>query len=410
MTVLLWNEAQQLVFASSLAIALVLLLRPLLRRAFGPELAYLAWAAVPLSLLAVLLPQAGSLPPHPSATPSWTTQALAGMQSAVLQAPVDPRPALLLAWGFGALVLAAVLARTQWKFANQVRRRPGSEFDQSDEASPAVFGLWHPRIVLPGDFTARYDTREQALLLAHEREHIRRRDIPAQALAAALTCVFWFNPLVHMAARRFRLDQELACDAAVLRRHPKDRRSYGEAMLKTQLAATSLPLGCHWPSRHPLKERISMLKQSSPTTARRRAGSAVIAAGLALVALGSWAAQPTQAPPADVPSLRVLTDDDVLGGVKYPASAARDGVGGVVVLDVLVGEDGTPDDVRVHLARPEGVFDKYAVEAARDWQFNAGRDGRRGDKIEGWVRVQVKFTPDAPPSGDEPAAKPASDA
>ena len=400
MTDLLWNEAQQLVFASSLAIALVLLLRPLLRRAFGPELAYLAWAAVPLSLLAVLLPQAGSLSPHPSATPFWTTQALAGMQSAVLQAPVDPRPALLLAWGFGALVLAAVLARTQWKFANQVRRRPGSEFDQSDAASPAVFGLWRPRIVLPGDFTSRYDTREQALLLAHEREHIRRRDIPAQALAAALTCVFWFNPLVHIAARRFRLDQELACDAAVLRRHPKDRRNYGEAMLKTQLAATSLPLGCHWPSRHPLKERITMLKQSSPSAARRRAGSAVIAAGLALVALGSWAAQPTQAPPADVPALRVLTDDDVLGNPKYPASAARDGIGGLVVLDVLVGEDGSPDDVRVHLARPEGVFDKYAVDAARGWQFNAGRDGRRGDKIEGWVRVQVKFTPPEVPAPD----------
>ena len=143
-----------------------------------------------------------------------------------------------------------------------------------------------------------------------------------------------------------------------------------------------------------------MLKQSSPSAARRRAGSAVIAAGLALVALGSWAAQPTETPPADVPSLRVLTDDDVLGNPKYPASAARDGIGGVVVLDVLVGEDGTPDDVRVHLARPEGVFDKYAVEAARGWQFNAGRDGHRGDKIEGWVRVQVKFTPPEIPAPD----------
>ena len=131
-----------------------------------------------------------------------------------------------------------------------------------------------------------------------------------------MRCLYWFNPLVHMAARRFRLDQELACDAAVLRRHPKDRRSYGEAMLKTQLAAISLPLGCHWPSRHPLKERISMLKQSSPSAARRRAGSAVIAAGLALVALGSWATQPTQVPPSDVPSLRVLTSDDVLGNPK----------------------------------------------------------------------------------------------
>lgn len=407
---LLWKEAQQLVLASSLAIALVLLLRPLLRRAFGPELAYLAWAAVPLSVVAVLLPQVATLPLHPASPAGWTAQALGGVQSAVLQAPIDLRPWLMLAWCLGALAVATTLLRTQWRFARRVRRQPGQEFDHSDEASPAVFGLWRPRIVLPGDFSARYDAREQALLLAHEREHIRRRDIPAQALAATLICLFWFNPLVHVAARRFRLDQELACDAAVLRRHPKERRSYGEAMLKTQLAAISLPLGCHWPSRHPLKERITMLKQSSPSTARRRAGSAVIAAGLAALALGSWAAQPAESRQADIVPLQVLTDDDVIGQPKYPEAAAKAGVGGLVVLDVLVGADGVPADIRVHRADPEGVFEKQAIEAAQGWRFNAGREGRRGDKVQGWVRVPVKFTPDASPSGDEPAPEPASDA
>lgn len=76
---LFWKEAQQLVLASTGAIALVLLLRAPLRRAFGPELAYLAWAAVPLSLLAVLLPGAATLPAHPASPPSWTTQALEGL-------------------------------------------------------------------------------------------------------------------------------------------------------------------------------------------------------------------------------------------------------------------------------------------------------------------------------------------
>lgn len=407
---LLWKEAQQGVLATTAAIALVLLLRMPLRRAFGPELAYLAWAAVPLSLLAVLLPGAATLPAHPASLPSWTSQALEGVQAAVLQAPVDARPWLLLAWALGALALASALFRTQRRFARQVHRQPGSEFDRSEEASPAVFGLWRPRIVLPGDFTSRYDAREQALLLAHEREHLRRRDIPAQALAAALTCLFWFNPLVYLASRRFRLDQELACDAAVLRRHPGARRSYGEAMLKTQLAAISLPLGCHWPSRHPLKERITMLKQSSPSAARRRAGSAVIAAGLAVLAFGSWAAQPAQPRQADVAPLQVLTDDDVIGQPKYPAAAAKAGVGGLVVLDVLVGADGVPADIRVHRADPEGVFEKQAIEAAQGWRFNAGREGRRGDKVQGWVRVPVKFTPDASPPGDAPAAEPASGA
>ncbi|MDZ4048456.1 MAG: TonB family protein, partial [Pseudoxanthomonas sp.] len=217
-----------------------------------------------------------------------------------------------------------------------------------------------------------------------------------------LSCLFWFNPLVHMAARRFRLDQELACDAAVLRRHPNQRRSYGEAMLKTQLAAISLPLGCHWPSRHPLKERISMLKQSAPGPARRRFGSGVIAAGLAVLALGAWAAQSSEPSKADIRPLQVLTDDDVIVQPKYPANAAKDGIGGLVVLDVLVGEDGVPADIRVHRANPEGVFDKHAIDAARNWRFNAGRDGRRGEMIQGWIRVPVKFTaPEKPAPATE---------
>lgn len=389
-----WKAAQLLTLASSLAIVLVLLVRPLLQRSFGPELTYLAWAAVPLVLLAVLVPQAPSPLPHP-ADAGWTGQAMAAVQATILQAPTDPRPWLLAIWCLGALAMLVTLARTQRRFARQVSRQPGQDFDRSEQASPAVFGLWRPRIVLPGDFRTRYDSQEQALLLAHEREHLRRNDIPAQALASLLRCLFWFNPLVHLAARRFRLDQELACDAAVLRRHPRERRRYGEAMLKTQLAALSLPLGCHWPSCHPLKERITMLKQSAPGPARRRIGSGVIAAGLAVLALGAWAAQPSEPSKDDMKPLQVLTDDDIIVHPKYPAAAVKEGIGGLVVLDLLVGQDGVPTDIRVHRADPEGVFDKQAVEAARQWRFNAGREGRRGSKVEGWIRVPVKFTPPA---------------
>ena len=113
-----------------------------------------------------------------------------------------------------------------------------------------------------------------------------------QALATLLRCVFWFHPLVHVAAARFRFDQELACDAAVVARFPEARRSYGDAMLKTQLAAFGLPLGCHWQSCHPLKERISMLKQTLPGPRRRRVATALVLSLAAAASLAAWAAQP----------------------------------------------------------------------------------------------------------------------
>src|SRR3546814_16727473 len=85
---------------------------------------------------------------------------------------------------------------------------------------------------------------------------------------AALRCVYWFNPLLWIAADRFRRDQELACDATVVARHPHARRAYGEAMVKTQLSAMPAPLACHWFGGHPLKERIAMLKHPLPGTRR----------------------------------------------------------------------------------------------------------------------------------------------
>ena len=255
--------------------------------------------------------------------------------------------------------------------------------------------------MLPADFTARYTPEEQRLVIAHEQLHIERGDIPAQALATLLRCVFWFHPLVHAAAARFRFDQELACDAAVVARFPDSRRRYGDAMLKTQLAEFGLPVGCHWQSSHPLKERVAMLKQALPSPRRRRIAAALIASILALACVAAWAAQPAEPKPTAAKPLQVVTDDDVLTQPKYPAQAIANGVSGMVWLEVLVGVDGVPREIKVVKSTPEGVFDTQAVDAARQWRFNAGRNGARGEKVEGWIRVPVKFTADAPAEGTQ---------
>ena len=255
--------------------------------------------------------------------------------------------------------------------------------------------------MLPSDFTSRYTPDEQRLVIAHEQLHIERGDIPAQALATLLRCVFWFHPLVHVAAARFRFDQELACDAAVVARFPEARRSYGDAMLKTQLAGFGLPVGCHWQSSHPLKERISMLKQSPPGTRHRRVAAALVFSLAAATSLVAWAAQPATPVPASQPKLlKVLTDDDVLTAPKYPTEALAEGRSGMVWLDVLVGVDGVPREIKLFKSSSDALLDQQAVATAWTWRFNAGRNGARGQKVEGWVRVPVNFRAD----GQEPAS------
>jgi len=155
-------------------------------------------------------------------------------------------------------------------------RAPGSDI------GPALVGAWRSRIVLPADFECRYDPTEQMLILAHETTHARRRDGWWCLLAQLVVALFWFHPLAWWALAALRHDQELACDAAVLRAHGTQRRSYANAMLKTQSAALALPVGCPWSPRHPITERIAMLKMQQPDPFRRRTGGVL----LALLALG----------------------------------------------------------------------------------------------------------------------------
>lgn len=387
--------------ATSLAVFAVLALRRPLRRLAGARLAYTAWAAVPLAGMAVLLPTAPAATATLSLVPSPLRLAAADASLAVQQVgAASPWPALWLA---GAVATALVFAARQWRFHRQLRERDANGDDDGAPLGPAVIGLWRPRLVLPADFGRRYSPEEQALVLEHERQHLRRGDLPAQALCSLLRCLFWFNPLLHLAAARFRLDQELACDAAVLARHPDARRRYGEVMLKTQLADFGLPLGCHWQSSHPLKERIAMLKLPLPSAGRARVASALIAASMSLATFAAWAVQPVAPAPSPKPLQRVL-DEDVLTPPEYPATAKSAGIGGLVVLEILVGDDGVPREIKVKRSNPEGVFDAVAVEAARQWRFNAGRNGNRGEKVEGWIVVPVQFTPPAPDSGEAPQA------
>ena len=116
------------------------------------------------------------------------------------------------------------------------------------------------------------------------------------ALAALLRCLCWFNPLVHIAAHLMRIDQELACDAAVVERHPRAKAVYATALLKAQLASRPLPLGCYWPAgtEHPLTERVEMLKQAAPTRMRRVAGASALVLLSIGAGLSAWAAMPPE--------------------------------------------------------------------------------------------------------------------
>ena len=528
--------------AASLAILLVLALRRPVRAALGAGAAYALWLCVPVALAAVLLPRDAAAP---LALPvAWQVVPAAAAVPVEPQAGWSWREALAPLWLAGALVSAAWLGRQQRRFRRALgplRRRTDGLYQSAMATAglPAVAGVLRPRILLPEDFERRYTAQEQQLVLEHERAHVRRGDLLANALAALLRCLFWFNPLLAFAQARFRLDQELACDARVIARHPRARRQYGEALLKTQFHELPLPLGCHWQARHPIRERIDMLRRPVPSPLQWMAATLLALALSAAAGYTAWAAQPPQAstpatadapdasayaidlrldvdgnarsfriheragrpfavrggdaaspewdaelavkplagpgtvwigghvraagqpvaepamvvglghpakiqistpdgrsvftlelrvtpldapgallpapldgdapPAADagaaVPAAAAAAGDrgavasDRLPAPRYPEEAARQRLGGRVMLLVTVREDGSVADVQVEDSAPAGVFEAATLEAARQWRFEPALE--QGKPVQARVRVPVEFEIPAPAGGTQ---------
>jgi bla regulator protein blaR1 len=287
--------------ASSMAIVLLGVMRKPLRYAVGARVAYWLWLLVPASVLAALLPA-----PLQSVRPM--TGSVAGPMDMVFSSamvsftaigvPVNYVLATLTAWLLGAAFMFVWLVRCQRAFVRslgEVTTDPDGICRSRSIVAPILVGAWRPRVIVPADFEVRFNAEERSLVLAHERAHLVRRDVMVNVFATGWLCLAWFNPLMYWGLGRLRFDQELACDALVLAGSKTGRRRYADALLKAQLANESawrLPLGCHWQSTHPLKERIAMLKYCSPGLARRLSGM-IFCVGLSLAgSYAVWAAQP----------------------------------------------------------------------------------------------------------------------
>ena len=200
----------------------------------------------------------------------------AGQQTNWYQSILEPMNVVFLIWAIICLALVIRLAKQHLALRASLRasasksptaltaKYPIIGIDQVG-FSPAVYGLIKPKIYFPTSLINELEPHQCDLILRHEEQHVRHGHLWLNLAWDIVTCLLWFNPLIYMARRLFRHDQEVFCDSIVLKNSDwSHQRAYGHALLSTVSATHSVSLLCSWKMFDQLEERIMNIKTQHP--------------------------------------------------------------------------------------------------------------------------------------------------
>ena len=141
-----------------------------------------------------------------------------------------------------------------------------SNGEVADLAGPATAGWLRPVVLLPDDWRS-WDESERRAVLAHELAHVVRGDYAAGLIARLAVALNYYHPLVHWAAGRLRMQQELAADAIGARYAGGGSYLVALSRLALRQDGTSpcWPARAFLPARGTLIRRIAMLRDDVRT-------------------------------------------------------------------------------------------------------------------------------------------------
>ena len=135
-------------------------------------------------------------------------------------------------WGIVVLGLALYSVLHYIKLKKQLSRRVlicDNVYMVDDIDVPMVVGFLKPEIYIPSG----YDSAHLEYVIAHEKTHIRRKDIIVKLAVYCVTCIHWFNPFVWLAFSLMVKDMEMACDEeTILNLGQGKKQEYATALLQ----------------------------------------------------------------------------------------------------------------------------------------------------------------------------------
>ena len=336
---------------------------------------------------------------------------------------------LLLAWVMlSAILLVAALMggvrflrrRASWDAGTLL----GRDVLWSQDTGPAVVGLFGSCVVLPTWVQAAGAARQE-LILAHEEEHLRARDVHLRFLFGTLLLAFAWNPAIWLQYRRLSLAIELDCDQRVMDRLPDHRRLYGDLLLRVGSGAGALPgiaVTALAEQRSLLERRIRQLLSKAPEVRMAQAAflvfGAVLLIGVAVSIPGITGEGPAAVdgsaqigdaevivPPAESPALMsspvftpyTVKPDYINGGEvhaalerEYPPLLRDAGIGGTVIVWFFIDEEGVVRNQQVQTSSGHQALDDAALRVAPVFRFTPALN--RDQPVPVWVQLPITFT------------------
>jgi len=337
---------------------------------------------------------------------------------------------LLIAWVLlsAMLVVGALMGgvrflrrRASWEAGNLL----GRDVLWSRDTGPAVVGLFGSCVVLPTWVQAAGATRQE-LILAHEEEHQRARDVHLRFLFSALLLAFAWNPAIWLQYRRLNLAIELDCDQRVMDRLPDHRRLYGDLLLRVGSGAGALPgvaVTALAEQQSLLERRIRQLLNKAPEIRMAQAAflafGAILVIGVALSVPGITGegpvgldgsqeaedAEPTAVRPSvrdDISARPVFTPytvkPDYINAAEVRAALEREyppllrdaGIGGTVIVWFFIDEEGVVRNEVVQTTSGHQALDEAALRVAPVFRFTPALN--RDQAVPVWVQLPITFT------------------
>ena len=239
--------------------------------------------------------EGGGSPSGEAAAPSGGEEAFS--YPVIRERVVTAADLLTVLWLIGIAAMAVWFLATNLRFWQKLRRtrapyaaencRYPVYLVEAGLPSPCLFGPVRPAIYLTPAVVASPERLRH--VLAHETAHARHLDPLWSLLRSVCLAVYWFDPLVWIAAAVSKADGELACDEAAIQALGEGERiPYGKTLLslipvRTGPGSPLLSATTMTADKRQLKDRITRIAQGQQTRAAALFLVLALAAGVCAV-------------------------------------------------------------------------------------------------------------------------------